>query len=172
MLLTIVLGMVVIDFLTGTFFVWMYEKLILSPTASIINDIELKTETATSAFPIEMRQLVEDNPFIRVSSTGTWVDSIDRYITIAGNEKYFDETTGCFNRKYFQQVLSEMLKTEMMLDIRESGSLKTYGSKQYAIFMIDIDHFKEFNDTHGHRAGDEYLTGLNKVSGLHDYNRK
>ncbi len=162
-LLTIVLGMLLIDFLTGTFFVWMYERLILSPTATIINEIEMKTETATSAFPIEMRQLVEENPFIRVASTGTWVDSIDRYITIAGNEKYFDETTGCFNRKYFQQVLSEMLKTEMLIDIRESGSLKTYGSKQYAIFMVDIDHFKWINDEFGHQYGDVILALVGKT---------
>lgn len=163
MLLTIVLGMLVIDFLSGTFFVWMYDKLILSPTASIINDIEKKTESATSAFPIEMRQLVEENPFIRVSSTGTWVDSIDRYIAIAGNEKYYDETTGCFNRKYFQQVLSEMLKTEMMLDIKSSGSLQIYGSKQYAIFMIDIDHFKWINDDFGHQYGDVILALVGKT---------
>jgi len=153
-LLTIFLGMLLIDFLMGTFFVWLYDKLILAPTENIISEIEKRTEKAAAAFPAEMRQLVEDNPFIKVSSTGTWVDSIDRYITLAGNEKYYDETTGCFNRKYLQQVLSNMLKNEMIVDIRSSGSIQTYGSRTYAVYMIDIDHFKRINDDFGHQYGD------------------
>ena len=162
-LLTIFLGMLIIDFLMGTFFVWLYDKLIMAPTESIIREIELRTEKATAAFPVEMRQLVEDNPFIKVSSTGTWVDSIDHYITLAGNEKYYDETTGCFNRKYLQQVLSNMLKNEMIVDIRSSGSIQTYGSRTYAIYMIDIDHFKRINDDFGHQYGDVILALVGKT---------
>ena len=162
-LLTIFLGMLLIDFLMGTFFVWLYDKLIMAPTENIIAEIEKKTESAAAAFPAEMRQLVEDNPFIKKSTTGTWVDSIDRYINLAGNEKYYDETTGCFNRKYFQQVMSKMLKNEMMIDIRSSGSVQTYGSRAYAIYMIDIDHFKRINDDFGHQYGDVILALVGKT---------
>jgi len=162
-LLTIVLGMVVIDFLMGTFFVLLYDKMIFSPTETIIGQIQQKTEEASSAFPIEMRQLVEDNPFIKVSSTGTWVDSIDKYIAVASNEKYYDETTGCFNRKYFTQVLSQMLKTEMLCDIKRQGALRTYGSSVFAIYMIDIDHFKYINDEFGHSYGDVILALVGKT---------
>ncbi len=156
-LLTIVLGMIFIDFLMGTFFVLLYDKLIFSPTENIISQIQKKTEDAASKFPAEMRQLVEDNPFIKVSSTGTWVDSIDKYITVASNEKYYDELTGCFNRKYFSQVLSKMLKTEMLCDIKHQGTIREYGSSMFAIFMIDIDHFKYINDEFGHQYGDVIL---------------
>lgn len=162
-LLAIFLGMLLIDFLNGTFFVWLYEKMIMAPTEAIIAEISQKTEKAAAAFPAEMRQLVESNPFIKVSSTGTWIDSIDRYINLAGNEKYYDETTGCFNRKYFSQVLAGILKTQMLCDIKQSGELKTYGSNEYAIFMIDIDHFKRINDEFGHQYGDVILALVGKT---------
>ena len=56
-----------------------------------------------------------------------------------------DPLTGLFNRRY----LEEMLALEMIRAARKRYPI--------GIIMADIDHFKRFNDTHGHAAGDAVL---------------
>jgi diguanylate cyclase (GGDEF)-like protein/PAS domain S-box-containing protein len=57
-----------------------------------------------------------------------------------------DPLTGLFNRRY----MIETFERELAGAQRRDGSL--------AVIMIDLDHFKEFNDTFGHDLGDEFLT--------------
>ena len=59
-----------------------------------------------------------------------------------------DFLTGLFNRRFFEQALA-----------REAERIKRYGGTG-AVLMVDLDHFKEINDTFGHRAGDDVLTGV------------
>ena len=56
-----------------------------------------------------------------------------------------DALTGLYNRRY----LADALGRELARCKRESQPL--------ILLMIDIDHFKQINDTHGHHAGDEVL---------------
>ncbi|RAP56385.1 GGDEF domain-containing protein [Oleiagrimonas sp. MCCC 1A03011] len=56
-----------------------------------------------------------------------------------------DPLTGLFNRRYLEVSLSR----ELLRSRRHERSL--------ALMMLDMDHFKRFNDTHGHDAGDELL---------------
>ena len=57
-----------------------------------------------------------------------------------------DALTGLSNRTIFQEKLREF---------RQPGAEKTGGS--FALFLIDIDHFKHVNDFYGHDAGDKVL---------------
>ncbi len=59
-----------------------------------------------------------------------------------------DPLTGAFNRRY----LVETLGREMANAHRHKYGL--------GLLMIDIDHFKQVNDTHGHLAGDQVLRAL------------
>jgi diguanylate cyclase (GGDEF)-like protein/PAS domain S-box-containing protein len=59
-----------------------------------------------------------------------------------------DPLTRCLNRRSFFE------KFEM-----EFNRAKRYGTALSCI-MIDIDHFKSVNDTHGHQAGDHVLEGV------------
>jgi diguanylate cyclase (GGDEF)-like protein len=59
-----------------------------------------------------------------------------------------DPLTGLFNRRFMQ----ESLEKEMMRARRKNHSI--------ALVCLDIDHFKRFNDTFGHDAGDFVLRSL------------
>jgi len=59
-----------------------------------------------------------------------------------------DPLTSLFNRRY----LDETLPREIHRALREEESL--------AVVMIDLDHFKRFNDQWGHEAGDIVLLGV------------
>ena len=56
-----------------------------------------------------------------------------------------DPLTGLWNRRRFQQAVGEAV-----------ARLERYG-RSYILALIDIDHFKHFNDMHGHQAGDDAL---------------
>jgi diguanylate cyclase (GGDEF)-like protein/putative nucleotidyltransferase with HDIG domain len=62
-----------------------------------------------------------------------------------------DGLTGLFNRRHFEERLNE-----------EVSRHSRYGS-MFSIFMIDLDHFKVYNDTYGHPAGDVLLSQIGKI---------
>ncbi len=62
-----------------------------------------------------------------------------------------DSLTGLYNRKH----LMETLDNEVARSKRHKHD--------FAVLVIDIDHFKEYNDTYGHLAGDEVLSRLASV---------
>lgn len=59
-----------------------------------------------------------------------------------------DQLTGLYNRRYMTTQLRQFMKRSVL------------GSETLSIVMVDIDHFKEVNDTHGHEAGDDVLLQL------------
>ena len=59
-----------------------------------------------------------------------------------------DSLTGMYNRRYLEDALSRELH-------RAERS-----QQPVAVLMIDIDHFKRFNDAHGHDAGDFVLSAV------------
>jgi diguanylate cyclase (GGDEF)-like protein/PAS domain S-box-containing protein len=62
-----------------------------------------------------------------------------------------DPLTNAYNRRF----LDEILEKEFQKAIRYQTKL--------SIIMLDVDNFKKFNDTYGHRAGDMALQHLSKV---------
>lgn len=63
-----------------------------------------------------------------------------------------DSLTGLFNRRCFEQFLNAELESH-----------KRYHT-ELSLVMIDVDNFKEINDTHGHPVGDEVLKALAEIT--------
>lgn len=59
-----------------------------------------------------------------------------------------DPLTGLYNRRYME----EFLRREALLSNRTKNPI--------GVIMVDIDHFKHFNDTYGHDAGDSLLVEM------------
>ena len=72
--------------------------------------------------------------------------------------------------KIEQQKLAEAAKLDSMTMLLNHEAtmdcikliLKNEHDRQHALFMIDIDNFKDLNDTMGHRFGDEFLIELSR----------
>lgn len=62
-----------------------------------------------------------------------------------------DELTQLFNRRYFNEVF----ESETNRAKRTSGG--------FLFMMLDIDHFKKYNDTYGHQEGDTVLVKIGQV---------
>lgn len=62
-----------------------------------------------------------------------------------------DGMTGVFNYRYFYSHLN----TEIQRAVRYSLAL--------SVIMLDIDHFKSFNDMYGHQAGDDVLRAVGRI---------
>jgi len=69
------------------------------------------------------------------------VESLDDFLHLT----IIDQLTGIYNRRYLDGSLSKIIK----LHSRTGSNL--------SVLMIDIDHFKKYNDTYGHDAGDGCL---------------
>ena len=59
-----------------------------------------------------------------------------------------DGLTGLFNHRHFKELLER--------EVARAGRYE----RTLSLIMVDVDHFKNYNDTHGHPAGDEVLKTL------------
>jgi two-component system cell cycle response regulator len=70
---------------------------------------------------------------------------------VLDNLAHVDGLTEVFNNRYFQDSLDK--------EINRSSRKRLH----FSLILIDIDHFKKFNDTHGHLVGDFVLVEFVKV---------
>ena len=85
--------------------------------------------------------------FITIKNNNKMAYLVDKY----KSDSITDGLTGLYNRKYFDNILDETTIVS-----KENNWCSTF-------VMIDIDFFKQFNDTYGHDAGDIALKTVSKI---------
>lgn len=86
-----------------------------------------------------------------VRSSQLEINRLQAELTRVRDESLMDALTRVLNRKGFDMKLASMLE-------RVPGTGRTHG-----MIMLDLDHFKVVNDTHGHVMGDRVLQALGEV---------
>jgi len=81
---------------------------------------------------------------VRVNNSIEALENI-QMVTNYANRDYL---TGLYNRRYFFNTINEYVD-----EVKESG-------ERFAVAMIDIDNFKNINDTYGHDIGDKVIISL------------
>ncbi len=73
------------------------------------------------------------------------------YLDVCEEAAFTDHLTGLANRRRFERQLEREVNRTLRL------------GHPFSLLMIDIDHFKNLNDTCGHNVGDEAIRGIGRV---------
>ena len=102
----------------------------------------------TSSTPIQMATYLASCIVMILSSMGLVLMTKERTDARNRTLAMHDELTGLPNRRYSMEVLNRLL------------AALHRGRQPLSLMMLDIDHFKRINDSHGHLVGDHSLKQL------------
>lgn len=82
---------------------------------------------------------------VEIFSDNTRQEMVFRQLKDLERSLYQDALTGVGNRKFAEVRLSELM-----------GAWRDHG-QPFGVLFVDIDHFKQVNDTYGHQTGDKII---------------
>lgn len=103
----------------------------------VLNDLIQATKMVES-----QNKMLEE----KLSQSHQHIDELNKDLETIKIENLKDSLTGLSNRRHFEQFMRDMVAAH------ETGNCENF-----TLLMLDIDHFKKFNDTFGHQVGDQVL---------------
>lgn len=96
----------------------------------------------------DTREMLDQNTHLEVllQESAVTMEKLHRDLEIARKEALTDALTGLSNRKAFDHEIEVIAKAASA----KEGEI-------FTLLLMDIDHFKSFNDTFGHQVGDQVL---------------
>ncbi|WDQ16643.1 GGDEF domain-containing protein [Rhodopirellula sp. P2] len=126
-----------------------HAKLIRGQDGYLIRDLGSTNGTLVNETVIQADRSLESGDTVRIGSflfRFLSADSIEtQYHETVYNALTRDALTGAMNKRFLTEAMDREL------------SRSTRAQLQMAVIMLDIDHFKSVNDTHGHLVGDDVL---------------
>ncbi|MEZ5668900.1 MAG: GGDEF domain-containing protein [Alphaproteobacteria bacterium] len=109
--------------------------------------------SVTSELITNTRQMLQRSRVLeaQLSRSNQHILELRNHLVSVREEVMTDALTGIPNRRFFDSVL------------RELASLSATSERPLCLCMVDIDHFKQFNDRYGHQIGDQVLKLVAKV---------
>jgi diguanylate cyclase len=121
----------------------------LGDVNNIINSVDVPEElrTVLSSVMSETETMIEQNQQLeeQLDKSAVVMEELQRDLENVRKEAMTDGLTGLSNRKAFD---TELLRIMGEADAEGQG---------FSLLMVDIDHFKSFNDNFGHQIGDQVL---------------
>jgi len=81
------------------------------------------------------------------------------------NQSLTDSLTGLKNRRYLGATMPEDVAQVRRIhrELNANRLQRSHENVDLALVMVDLDHFKEVNDVHGHGAGDQVLKQVSEI---------
>ena len=92
---------------------------------------------------VDVTPIIENRVPVRAIGVITDISNLKNRTDRLEREVKLDNFTGLYNKKYAIERIEDVMKKNPWL--------------RNALILLDIDHFKSFNDTYGHALGDEAI---------------
>lgn len=134
-------------------------------TAPLRQAVQFAADVGSGKFDAPLPQTFDDEPGILLRELQAMAMQLQRADATMKKLSIEDGLTGSYNRRHFDAVL--LAEHERAIRVAQRGPAVAEPDKaaQLALLLIDVDHFKQYNDRYGHPAGDDCLCAI--VDALH-----